>query len=165
VTVQQRLKAIEERLSALEQTPTPLPRKEKLWALNYLEKHAPDSGSVVYAGTVNVETMGHYIWQVSLPTENILQQPWSEAASALAALAHPVRLELLKMILQGKRTSQELQALAGLGTTGQLYHHLKELQAAGWLKAESRGTYRVVAERMIPLLAIVLAALGDKLEK
>jgi DNA-binding transcriptional ArsR family regulator len=171
VTVQQRLKVIEERLAALEQAPTPsserktLPRKEKLWALNYLEKHAPESGQVVYAGTVNVETIGHYIWQVSLPTENILQQPWNDVAPVLAALAHPVRLELLKMILQGKRTSQELQALAGLGTTGQLYHHLKELQAAGWLKAESRGTYRVVAEQVIPLLAIVLAALGDKPKK
>jgi DNA-binding transcriptional ArsR family regulator len=164
MTVQERLKAIEARLAALEQTPAPTLRKEKLWALNYLEKHAPESGSVVYAGTVDVDTIGHYRWQVSLSTENVLQQRWSEASDVLAALAHPVRLELLKMILQGKRTTQELTDLEGLGTTGQLYHHLKELQAAGWIKAESRGTYQVVAERVIPLLAIVLAAFGRDLE-
>ena len=164
MTVQQRLKAIEERLVALERTPTPIPRKEKLWALNYLEKHAPESGTVVYAGTVNVEIIGHYVWQVSLPTETVLQQPWKEAAPMLAALAHPVRLDILKRIVEGKRTSHELSELEGLGTTGQLYHHLKELQAAGWIKAEGRGTYRVVAERVIPLLAIVLAALGENLE-
>jgi DNA-binding transcriptional ArsR family regulator len=163
VTVQQRLKAIEERLAALE-GPAPAPRKEKLWALSYLEKHAPEGGATIYAGTVDNDTLGHYRWQMSLSTEKLMQHSWSEASDTLAALAHPVRLELLKMILQGKRTSHELQALEGLGTTGQLYHHLKELQSAGWLKAQSRGTYRVVAERVIPLLAIVLAALGEEIE-
>ncbi len=164
MTLEERLKAVEERLAALEQVPKVAGRKEKLWALSYLEKHAPDKGAVVYAGTIDDDTLGHYRWQVSLPTEKMMRQSWSEVSDTLAALAHPVRLELLKMILQGKRTSHELQALEGLGTTGQLYHHLKELQGAGWLKAESRGTYRVVAERVIPLLAIVLAALGEEIE-
>jgi DNA-binding transcriptional ArsR family regulator len=166
MTLEERLKAVEKRLAALEQRPEAKAsiRKAEFWALNYLEKHAPQSGQVVYAGTVNVDTIGNYGWQIGLATETVLQQPWAEAASALAALAHPVRLELLKMILQGKRTSHELQDLEGLGTTGQLYHHLKELQAAGWLKAESRGTYRVVAERVVPLLTIILAAFGENLE-
>jgi DNA-binding transcriptional ArsR family regulator len=163
VTVQQRLKAIEERLAVLEQTPV-VPRKEKLWALTYLEKHAPESGAVVYAGTVSTETVGTYGWQISLPTENVLQQNWKGVAPIVSALAHPVRLEILKNILEGKRSSHELFELEGLGTTGQLYHHLKELQAAGWIKAESRGTYQIIAERVIPLLAIVLAAFGKDLE-
>jgi predicted transcriptional regulator len=68
------------------------------------------------------------------------------------------------MILQGRHTSQELQELQGLGTTGQLYHHLKELQSAGWLKVESRGNYKVIPERIIPLMAIVLAGLGNNIE-
>jgi DNA-binding transcriptional ArsR family regulator len=164
VTLEERLKLVEDRLAALEQTPNPTPRKADFWAINYLEKHAAESGGIVYAGTVNVEGIGNYAWQIGLPTDKVLQQSWSEASSSLGALAHPIRLELLKMILQGKRTTQELQDLEGLGTTGQLYHHLKELQSAGWLKAESRGTYKVVAERVIPLMAIVLAALGDNLE-
>jgi DNA-binding transcriptional ArsR family regulator len=164
MTLEERLKAVEERLAALEQRPKASTRKAEFWALDYLEKHAPADGATVYAGTVDSDTVGHYRWQISLSTEKMMQQPWSAASSALAALAHPVRLELLKMILGGKRTSHELQELEGLGTTGQLYHHLKELQTAGWLKAESRGTYRVVAERVIPLLAIVLAALGEEIE-
>jgi DNA-binding transcriptional ArsR family regulator len=163
MTLEERLKVVEERLTALEQSPK-APRKEKLWALSYLEKHAPDDGAVIYAGTVNSDVVGHYRWQMSSPTGKVLEQSWSGVSDALAALAHPVRLELLKMILGGKRTSLELQELQGLGTTGQLYHHLKELQTAGWLKVESRGTYRVVAERVIPLLAIVLAALGEDVE-
>jgi DNA-binding transcriptional ArsR family regulator len=166
MTLEERLKAIEERLATLEQRPDSkaVPRKAEFWALNYLEKHAPEGGQVVYAGTVSLETTGNYVWQMSLPTKTVLQQPWREAALILAALAHPVRLEILKNILEGKHSSHELSELQGLGTTGQLYHHLKELQAAGWIKAESRGTYHIVAERVIPLLAVVLAAFGKDLE-
>jgi DNA-binding transcriptional ArsR family regulator len=164
MTLEERLKAIEDRLDKLEHYPEPRARKADFWAINYLEEHAPESGGVVYAGVVNIESIGNYAWQTGLPSEQVLQQPWSEASQALTALAHPVRLEILKMILQGKHTSQELQELQGLGTTGQLYHHLKELQSAGWLKVESRGNYKVVPERIIPLMAIVLAGLGNNIE-
>ncbi len=78
----------------------------------------------------------------------------------LAALGHPVRLRLLRAIVHGRRTKADLEQLEGLGTTGQLYHHLKTLEAAGWVRVLERGTYGVPGERVIPLLAILAAAAG-----
>lgn len=45
-----------------------------------------------------------------------------------------------------------------IGYTGQLHHHLRQLVAAGWLQSAGRGRYRVPAQRVVPLLAIVAAA-------
>lgn len=43
-------------------------------------------------------------------------------------------------------------------TSGQLYHHLRQLVSAGWLRATSRGSYAVPPDRVIPLLTILTAA-------
>jgi hypothetical protein len=43
-------------------------------------------------------------------------------------------------------------------TTGQLYHHLRQLVAAGWLRTSLRGRYAVPADRIVPLLALLAAA-------
>jgi DNA-binding transcriptional ArsR family regulator len=78
----------------------------------------------------------------------------------LAALGHPVRLALLKALLEGKRAKSDLERIEGLGTTGQLYHHLKALEEAGWVRTLERGVYGVPGERVVPLLAILSAAAG-----
>ena len=81
------------------------------------------------------------------------------AAEALRALGHPVRLMLLQAVLGGAHTVRALEALPGLGTTGQIYHHLRELQRAGWLSLARRNHYEVAGERVVPLL-VALAAAG-----
>jgi len=88
----------------------------------------------------------------------LLDADWDTAAEPLAALGHPVRLAVLRGVLTGLHTTSELAALDRLGTTGQLYHHLRQLQAAGWLRSTGRGRYDVPATRVIPLLVIVTAA-------
>jgi hypothetical protein len=70
-----------------------------------------------------------------------------------------VRLVLVQAVLAGRRTVAELEALESLGTTGQLYHHLRQLVAAGWLQTAGRGRYAVPGDRVVPLL-VVLAAVG-----
>ena len=82
-----------------------------------------------------------------------------DLARALAALGHRVRILLLQAVLGGRRTVAELEALETVGTTGQLYHHLRQLVAAGWLQTAGRGRYAVPGERVVPLL-VVLAAAG-----
>jgi hypothetical protein len=67
-------------------------------------------------------------------------------------------LLLLRRVLGGASSVAELQAHEGLGTSGQLYHHLRQLVGAGWLRATARGHYAVPPERMVPLLAILSAA-------
>jgi len=88
----------------------------------------------------------------------LLEAYWDTAAEPLAALGHPVRLAVLRGVLTGLHTTAELAALDRLGTTGQLYHHLRQLQAAGWLRSTGRGRYDVPATRVIPLLVILTAA-------
>ena len=44
------------------------------------------------------------------------------------------------------------------GTSGQICHHLKELASAGWLVSGKRGTHEVPPSRIVPLLAILVAA-------
>ncbi len=88
----------------------------------------------------------------------LLEADWDTAAEPLAALGHPVRLAVLRGVLTGLHTTAELAALDRLGTTGQLYHHLRQLQAAGWLRSTGRRRYDVPATRVIPLLVILTAA-------
>lgn len=89
--------------------------------------------------------------------DEVLDVAWSPVAARLAALAHPVRLELLRHVLHGARTTGQLAALEIVGTTGQLYHHVKPLISAGWLRQTGRGRYAVPDERVAALLTIISA--------
>ncbi|MCX4508639.1 hypothetical protein OG402_17600 [Streptomyces anulatus] len=52
----------------------------------------------------------------------------------------------------------ELAALDEAGTTGQIYHHLRQLTGAGWLHAAGRGRYEIPPVRVVPLLVVLTAA-------
>lgn len=108
-------------------------------------------------GTVQLPTGERYEWLQAGTDEDLLADDWAKNAGALAALAHPVRLLLLRLVLTGVRTVGELSQHETLGTSGQLYHHLRQLTAAGWLEATSRGHYAVPPVKVVPLLAIIEA--------
>ncbi|WP_432560616.1 ArsR/SmtB family transcription factor [Granulicoccus sp. GXG6511] len=99
-------------------------------------------------------------WQYARSVDDLMDHDWSVAASPLAALGHPVRLELLKRVLSGTTATRDLAESEGLGTSGQLHHHLRALVAAGWLRQRQRGDYEVPGERIIPLMTVLVAALG-----
>lgn len=131
------------------------------WALAGLKARAPQGG-VVYAGYVPLPTGEVYEWQGALPTERLLDIDGDESAPDLAttldALSHPVRLLILRLVLTGIGSVADLQQHGSLGTSGQLYHHLRQLVSAGWLRSPSRGRYAVPPDRIVPLLAIITAA-------
>lgn len=79
-------------------------------------------------------------------------------ATRLAALSNPVRLQILSAILVGVTSAGRLAELRGMGTTGQIYHHLRILVDAGWLYTPTRGEFRVPKERSRALVAIIAAA-------
>lgn len=89
--------------------------------------------------------------------EAVLEADWTEWAGALAALGNPVRLTLLQQILRGTSTVSGLSEVQGLGTSGQIYHHLRQLTAEGWLHSPSRGVFAVPPSRVVALLAILVA--------
>ncbi|WP_405985595.1 ArsR/SmtB family transcription factor [Streptomyces sp. NBC_00872] len=135
---------------------------DEFWALQRLKEEVAKAGSpnggVLYTGAVRLPTEERYEWQYGTFTDGLLDASWSHAAESFAALGHAVRLRLLREILGGRRTAAELAELDGIGTTGQIYHHLRQLTGAGWLHTTGRGRYEVPAARVVPLLVMLSAA-------
>lgn len=164
----ERLADVERRLAALEQRATTVPaadtttsadsvgaEPDTFWALEQLRALAPESGAVLFTGLANLPGGERYEWQQAFATEGILESEWSLDVPALTALAHPARLLILREVLRGTRSAADLQALQGIETSGQLYHHVRQLIAAGWLRTLGRAMYGVPPERVIPLLVII----------
>ncbi|NLU80064.1 helix-turn-helix transcriptional regulator [Micromonospora sp. HNM0581] len=164
VDVEARLAALEAQVADLVErigvpdAPAP-PPEGILWALDGLKQRLPEdsTGAVLYTGTVRLGEQ-RYDWQYGRGVDDLLDGDWAELPAVLAALAHPVRLRLLREILGSRQSTAELAGIEELGTTGQLHHHLRQLTAAGWLRSAGRGRYNVPAERVVPLLAILCAA-------
>ncbi|KPC62858.1 ArsR/SmtB family transcription factor [Streptomyces chattanoogensis] len=176
--LEQRVAELERRLAALERAagrpagpaagpsaPASSPERDPdddFWALNGLKEQlaelGADNGGVLFTGAVRTPTGKRYEWQYALATDTVLVRDWGEAAESFAALGQPVRLRLLREILGGRCTAAELTEIDGMGTTGQIYHHLRQLTAAGWLHSAARGRYEVPAGRVVPLLVMLTAA-------
>lgn len=170
--LEQRVTELERRLAALERTEASSrpPRGERpgrsaldaLRPLEHLEEQlaaaGADAGGVMYTGSVRLPTGQPYGWQFTELTDGLLEADWSVAAECFAALGHAVRLRLMREILGGLRTAAELTELDDIGTTGQIYHHLRQLTGAGWLQTKGRGRYEVPAARVVPLLVMLSAA-------
>ena len=161
-----RLQALEERVAALEQLgrerkdPPATDEADVFWALNGVRSRHPDPGAVLFAGTATTAAGARYEYQYGLATEHLLDVDWVQFADSLASLGHPVRLTILRAVLGGTETVAGLVEDLGLGTSGQMYHHIHQLTAAGWLTPHARSRYQIPPARVIPLLAILTAASG-----
>ncbi|MCG7523235.1 helix-turn-helix domain-containing protein [Streptomyces sp. OfavH-34-F] len=156
-----RLSALEARLGDGPANPSPgeMPA-EAHWALPRLRERLQEvaRGGVLFAGSV-VGPDGELVeWERSDATDSVITSDWSEAADTIGALGHPVRLRLIQAVAAGRTVVAELAALEGLGTTGQIYHHLRQLVSAGWLETTGRGRYRIPPTRLIPLMITITAA-------
>lgn len=171
-----RLEALERRVERLERQsndgrrpevpgPAGAPAAGGFWAVDVLRRRdgAPFTegdvaGSLEFAGVANAPGVGTAIWQEEHPLPAMLAGNWADAAGALSALGHPVRLEIVRRLLVGAHTTQDLSEIPDLGTSGQLYHHLRELQAAGLVVQRRRNHYAVPTDRVILCLVLVAAA-------
>ncbi|MGW2300460.1 ArsR/SmtB family transcription factor [Streptomyces sp. NPDC001809] len=176
--LEERVAALERRLAALENAagpadpgaragdrPAPEVTDSPLWALESLKAQLAadpgertEDGAVVFTGAVTLPTRERYEWQFGAFTGELFEEEWADAAESFAALGHPVRLRLLREVLGGRRTAAGLAELAEIGTTGQIYHHLRQLTGAGWLRTAGRGRYEVPGARVVPLLVLLTAA-------
>jgi DNA gyrase subunit B len=96
--------------------------------------------------------------------EDLLAQDDQTVARVLAALGNRQRVALLKAILEKPATAAELVERLGMGTTGQVYHHLKALQAADLIVQEERGIFAFNAPRVQPFL-LLLAGVEDMVDE
>lgn len=134
-----------------------------LWALNELKRQVGERDAVLFTGTKSAAGGGRYEWQFGILVDELTAElsdavDVSRFTDVLAALAHPARLRVLMAVLEGRDTAADLGSIDGSGTTGQLYHHIRQLTAAGWLRSVERGRYQIPAERVVPLLAVLAAA-------
>lgn len=146
--------------TATSSSPSVLPQ---FWALEGLQERLDghpetEAGAVMIVGSMTLPSGAPVAWQESAASAGLLEQEWTDLASTFSALAHPVRVELLRQILLGKTSTAELALLENLGTTGQLHHHLRQLVTAGWVRPTTRGNYEVPTARVVPLLASVIGA-------
>ncbi|MDI6103163.1 winged helix-turn-helix domain-containing protein [Actinoplanes sp. NEAU-A12] len=156
-----RLAALERRVAALEkrsQVPPSVPDEEVFWALDGLLARVGDPGAVLITGHVTLPDGRVARWQESAGTADLLDGDWSQHVASLAALAHPARIRLLGEVLRGAATASDLTRIDGMGTSGQVYHHLRQLVAAGWLHTLGGGRYEVPVARVVPLLTTLLGA-------
>lgn len=117
------------------------------------------SGAIAFGGHVRSRGTGEISWQVEHPAHAMLDAIGS-ASTVLAAMGHPVRLELLRALIRGASTLAELRELPDMGTTGRLTHHLGELRSAGLIVSARRNHYALASNRVVPVLVMVAAALG-----
>ncbi|MFE9745913.1 ArsR/SmtB family transcription factor [Saccharothrix saharensis] len=117
-----------------------------------------ESGELGYGGQVAVGD-GRVSWRVDVTPERALSLPDRPRIEVLSALAHPVRVEIVRTLLaRGGQPATALQEAARLGSTGQLYHHLKALTASGVVEQDKRGSYRLRQAATVPVLVLLTAA-------
>jgi DNA-binding transcriptional ArsR family regulator len=155
-TLAKRLEALER---AVSRPAAAAPDSERYWLVGRMQAE-PAPGAVAYGGSVTTPRGEHYVWQKQARAADLYRFDWTSVEAVLIGLGHPVRLAILKAVLEGRGTAAELQRVEGLGTTGQLYHHLKILERGGWVRSLERGRYGVPGERVVPLLTILAACAG-----
>jgi DNA-binding transcriptional ArsR family regulator len=157
--VSERLAALERRMAALEHPPPPsVEDADALWAINALATQGEEPGSVLLAGTVTLPDGRPVRWQEARGLPGLLDVAVDQVADSLGALGNPVRLRILLRLLHEPQTVQELTSIEGIGTTGQVYHHLRQLTATGWARTPGGGRYEVPVARVVPLLGALLSA-------
>lgn len=138
--------------------PPPADPSGVFWALEELKRREP-LPSVLYAGAVETSTGNPVQWQKAHLSVDLLEEDWASRTTALTALGHPSRLRILQLVARGEaRTAADLAHSDGLGTTGQIYHHVRLLVSAGWLRSTTKGQHEIPPERLVPLLVVLAAS-------
>lgn len=144
---------------------------ERVARLEHAQQAAPEIGSVLQGlgddpgdGTVTYRGSGPWgdssvAWILTRRWPELTTAPLESPARVLAALAHPSRLRIVTELVGGETTTAELVARLGFTTTGQLFHHLKELLAVGVVHQPRRGAYALRPQHVVALLAVISAAI------
>ncbi len=104
---------------------------------------------------------GPVAWQVKRTWEDVLAaaDDGDGLAAALTALASGPRLRIVAELARGPVATGDLAERVGQSGTGQLFHHLKELLAAGIVHQPQRGVYAIRPAQLVPVLTIISAAM------
>jgi DNA-binding transcriptional ArsR family regulator len=159
-----RLTALEEQISAAVSAGAPMTSFQARTAISPPASEAPTSqegtiqGTLSYAGTIQLAGRP-FRFQQRLPAQSLFEAAPDLLAQMFAALASPHRVIILRTLCEKPCTAQQLQEVLGMGSAGQLYHHLKELLAAGLITQRERSSaYTIEPAKVIPICAAMMVA-------
>lgn len=162
--LQMRLTALEERLPRSAPGLPPLPALPALPALperttdrEPLEEREMLQGVLSCEGLIQLAEQD-VRWRQRLALQSVFAASPELLAQLFAALSSPHRVIILRTLCEGPRTSQQLQELLGMGSAGQLYHHLKELLATGLILQRGRSAYTIEPTKVIPVCIALMMA-------
>jgi DNA-binding transcriptional ArsR family regulator len=90
--------------------------------------------------------------------DRILNTPVDKVAEALSILGSEVRLTILRSLFDGPKSASELVEALGLGTTGQAYHHVRELKRIHAVEAREGKYHFKGGFTRVYLTALLVAA-------
>jgi ArsR family transcriptional regulator, arsenate/arsenite/antimonite-responsive transcriptional repressor len=119
---------------------------------------SPAHGFLTYDGSI--ELGGKQLKMRSRrPATAAFSADAESVARIFGALGSPHRILMVRALCDGPKTGQQLEESAGISSTGQLYHHLKELLAAGLVTQPARSLYALRPASIIALcVALMLAS-------
>ncbi|MCJ7827477.1 MAG: helix-turn-helix domain-containing protein [Demequinaceae bacterium] len=162
------LAALAERVALLEEA-TAAAVSPRATRFPYDLGDSPDVDLVTYGGH-GAREGDPIAWQTRRRWEDVLgaagegELAGDGLAAVLSALASGPRLRIVAELVRGPVTTGDLaermgQSGAGQGSTGQLFHHLKELLAAGIVHQPQRGVYAIRPAHVVPVLTVLSAAM------
>lgn len=75
--------------------------------------------------------------------EDLLATSAETLAYGISGLSHPARIAICRTLLDGPKETSALLELAGLNTTGQLYHHLQAMAEIGLVERRGRNLWAI----------------------
>ncbi len=117
---------------------------------------------VGHFGSLLIEGKPRAWWSIRFDeaVSKLIANPDYKVAQILSVLGSEVRLSILRSLLDAPRTAAELVAALSLNTTGQAYHHLKELERAGYVYQKNGRYHFDIKGGRLYLTALALAADG-----
>lgn len=116
-------------------------------------------GSIVYAGDFRNEAGNKQARHMERPVPYLATYDPELLANMLAALGNAQRLNMVQQLFSGPQDRQQLQAIIGNASSGQLYHHLHTLLDAGVIVQPKRGVYAIAPQTAVSLLVIIAASI------
>ena len=119
---------------------------------------ADEAGAVAYSGSGKFGPYKVKMRQRQNLAAVLAADP-EQVAQVFGALASPVRIQLVRALLGGQKTSQELRGVVDDASAGQLYHHLRELMAAGLVVQPARSVYAIPFSKVVATCVAAVATL------
>ena len=92
------------------------------------------------------------------PSQSFSGMSFQLAANDISALGHPIRLQICELTAGQPVSVKDLVDKLGMGTTGQVYHHLRTLLDFEWVENAGRSNYRLNPRRA-DALALILSVI------